>query len=99
MRIRHTFDVFIHVVGLNGCHCLCIGEAAKQFGGHLIDALVGALGAEDDGHQQLIDAAKLQLGAYLRHLLLEIGQYGVVTLLFLHNILKFLQRYEIIHNS
>ena len=63
---------------------------AEQFGGDLIDALVGTLGTQNDGHKQLKHAAELQFRIHVGHLLAEMRQNPLVSLFFSHCV----QRYE-----
>ena len=62
----------------------------EQFGRHLIDALVSTLGTQNDSHQQLEHAAKLEFCIHVGHLFAEMRQDPLVSLFFLHRV----QRYE-----
>ena len=85
VRVRHALDEFQHVVHLCRRHRPCVGIMAKQLGCHLVDALVGTLGAEDNSYQQLEHAAELQLCCYFGHLPLKVGKNGFITVFSFHN--------------
>ena len=82
--VGHAADVVEHLVGLYLGHRPGVGEAAEEVGGDLVDALVGTLGTEDDGHQELECVGELQFGGHFGHLLAEVGQYSFVSLFSFH---------------
>ena len=87
--IAHAAHIFQHILGLGLGHRLGIGIATEEVGRHLIDTLVGTLGAEHHGHQQLEDTTKLEFGGDLWHLLAEMLQHLSVSLVALHPLTYF----------
>ena len=65
-------------------HGECIWKTSEEGRGHLVDSTVGALGTEDCGHQELEGTAKLQFGAYYRHVLTEILENVLIALFAVH---------------
>ena len=88
--VGDTADILQYVFWLRLRHRLGIGIVTEQFRRHLIDSLVGALGTENDGHEQLEHAAKLEFCIHVGHLFTEMRQDSLISLFFLHS----LQSYE-----
>ena len=84
IRIGNATDIFQDIVHISLCHRGGIRIVAKEFGSHLIDALVRTLGTQNDCHQQLENTAKLQFRLYLRHFATEELQDICVAFLFIH---------------
>ena len=49
--IAHTLHVLVHLKLVGFCHRACVGIVGEEFGGHLVDTLVGALRAEHNGNE------------------------------------------------
>lgn len=76
--VGDALDVFIHLA-LIGCrHSLCIRVCLEEGRGDEVDSLVGALGGEHYGDEQLIDGVELQFGIDYGLLLAEVGENTVV---------------------
>ncbi len=84
IRIGNATDILQNLVDIGFSHRLGVREAAEELRGDLIDALVGALGTQNDGYQELENTAELKLRLYLGHLLTEKIQDICVTFLFRH---------------
>ena len=78
VRVGDALDVFIDFGLVGCCHRLCIGECLEEGRGDEVDSLIGALGGEHYGDEQLKDGAKLQLGIDDGLLLAEVGENTVV---------------------
>ena len=63
---------------------LAIREAAKQFWCYLIDALVRALGAKDDGHKELESGTKLQFCRHITCFAAEVVEYALISFFSFH---------------
>ena len=84
IRIGNATDILQNLVDIGFSHRLGVREAAEELRGDLIDALVGALGTQNDGYQELENTAELKLRLYLGHLLTEIFQDICVAFFFSH---------------
>ncbi len=67
-------DVLIDVCLAGCCHALGVGIGSEEGGGDEVDALVGALGGEHYGYEQLVGGAVVQFGIYYGVLLAEVGE-------------------------
>ena len=82
---RAMADELQHIVDLGLGHGLRGGITGEKGWGHLVDALVSALGTEERGYQQLESRTKLELGGNLGHGFTIIIEHTLVTLLTGHN--------------
>lgn len=71
-------DVFVDDFRCGQSHCLGIGIVFEEFWGDEVDALVGALCAEDDGYEQLEWIAVVQFCFCFRHCLAEVCCYFAI---------------------
>jgi hypothetical protein len=78
VRVGDALDVFIDFGLVGCCHRLGIGVCLEEGWCDEVDSLVGALGGEHYGDEQLKDGAKLQLGIDYGLLLAEVGENTVV---------------------
>ena len=81
-------DVSQHILGFGLRHGLGIRVMTEQFWGDLIDTLIGTLRTQDNSHQQLEHATKLQFGRHIWHLLTEVSQNFLETFFFSHLVCK-----------
>ena len=84
VRVGDALDVFIDFGLVGCCHSLCIGVCLEEGRGDEVDSLVGALGGEHYGDEQLIDGAELQLGIDYGLLFAEVGEDGMIKVGFFH---------------
>lgn len=83
--IAYRTDKLQHIIDLGLSHSLCSRVTGEKGGGNLIDALVGALGTEKRGYQQLESRTKLEFSSNLGHGFAIIIEHTLVTLLTGHN--------------
>ena len=83
--IGYRLDILKNVITAGSSHRFGVGVGAKERRRHHVDTLVGALGRENDGYQQLEGSLVVQLGLRHGHRLLEPGNHLVVSLLFFHH--------------
>ena len=88
VRVGDALDVFIDFCLVGCCHCLGIGECLEEGRGDEVDSLVGALGGEHYGDEQLKDGAKLQLGIDYGLLLAEVGEDGMIKFTSFHFLIR-----------
>ena len=72
VRIAHAANILENLLRLSLGHRFRIGKSGEKRRRHLIDALVGALCAEQSCTKELESTAKLQLRCHHGHLLAEI---------------------------
>ncbi len=88
VRVGNALDVFIDFSLVGGCHRLGIGVCLEEGWCDEVDSLIGALGGEHYGDEQLIDGAKLQLGIDYGLLLAEVGEDGMIKFTSFHFLIR-----------
>ena len=83
--VAHRTDEMQHIIDLGLGHNPCSRVTGEKGGGNLVDALVGTLGTEKRGYQQLESRTKLEFGGNLGHGFTIIIEHTLVTLLTGHN--------------
>ena len=84
--VGHALDVLEDDLGRGQGHGLGGGIVVQEVGGDHVDALVGALGGEDDGHEEAERAVVVELGLGHGHGLLEVGDDFVVEFFLAHGV-------------
>lgn len=82
--IRHALDVCIDYFGRAGGQRLGGGEVPVEGWRYHVDPLVGALGREDNGYQQLKGIVVMQFGLGHGYVLAEPGQYLFISFFLSH---------------
>ena len=78
VRVGDALDVLIHLCLICLCHCLCIWECLEEGWCDEVDSLIGALGGEHHGYEQLEDGGEFQFRIDYGLLLAEVGENTVV---------------------
>ena len=84
VRIAHRLNVLEHLFHLGFGHFFGRGKTCKQGRRNLIDALIGALRAEQRGHQQLKGRAEFKFSGYNWGLRTKVIQYVFVSFVSCH---------------
>ena len=83
-RIRDRADVFVELIDGGLCHGLWCGEGMEKVGSDEVDALVGALGREDDSHEEFEGVVVVELCLGVGIVLDEVVDDGSVALFLGH---------------
>ena len=78
VRVGDALDVFIDFGLVGCCHCLGIGVCLEEGWCDEVDSLVGTLGGEHYGYEQLEDGGEFQFRIHHRLFPAEVGEDGMI---------------------